>query len=128
MEVVIDDKLPTRNGNLVFLKAGDSNEFWSPLLEKAYAKLYGSYQALDGGLSIEAAVDFTGGVPEVLNLSNQSRKDAEIFNEMLEAYEARAFLSCSLSVSSKVLRCVCISRIYFVTHSVSQSQRWNIKS
>ena len=100
MEVVIDDKLPTRNGHLVFLKAGDSNEFWSPLLEKAYAKLYGSYQALDGGLSIEAAVDFTGGIPEVLNLADKSRKEAEIFNEMLEAYEAGGFLSCSLSVGS----------------------------
>ena len=102
VEVVIDDRLPTRNGNLVFLKAGDSNEFWSPLLEKAYAKLYGSYQALDGGLSIEAAVDFTGGIPEVLNLAARSRKETEIpelFDEMLEAYKARGFLSCSLSVS-----------------------------
>ena len=97
---MIDDKLPTRNGQLVYLKAGDSNEFWSPLLEKAYAKLYGSYQALDGGLTIEAAVDFTGGIPEVINLADKNRKPEDIFNEMLEAYVANGFLSCSLSVSS----------------------------
>ena len=105
MELVIDDKLPTRNGHLVYLKARDSNEFWSPLLEKAYAKLYGSYQALDGGLSIEAAVDLTGGIPEVINLAEKNRKAEEIFNEMLEAYEANGFLSCSLSVSSSNMYC-----------------------
>ena len=29
---------------------------------------------------------------------------------------------------NRLFRCVCISRIYSVTHSVSQSQRWKIKS
>ena len=104
MEVVIDDKLPTRNGRLIYLKAQDSNEFWSPLLEKAYAKLYGSYQALDGGLTIEAAVDFTGGIPEVINLANKTSTAADMFNTMLDAYNANAFLSCSLSVSTSLDR------------------------
>ena len=60
-EVVIDDKLPTRNGRLLFLQAEEPNVFWIPLLEKAYAKFYGFYQALETGTAVEAAVDFTGG-------------------------------------------------------------------
>merc|ERR1719318_340494 len=99
VEVVVDDKLPTRNGNLIFLKSKDPNEFWSPLLEKAYAKLHGSYAALEGGLSINASVDFTGGIPEIIDLSNVGKEKEELFKNLGKASENKALMSCSLSNS-----------------------------
>ena len=103
---MIDDKLPTRNGNLLYLKADEPNEFWTPLLEKAYAKFYGSYQALNSGTAIEAAVDFTGGIPEYIDISDIGRDDLdgsdqrieEIFVNLDRAHARDAFLSCSMSV------------------------------
>jgi len=106
VEVCVDDRLPTRNGQLIYIKAKDKNEFWSPLLEKAYAKLYGSYKALEGGLTIEAAVDFTGGIPEMISLSTLTMQPETLFYTMVKAYQANAFMSCSLSNSSHQSRAV----------------------
>lgn len=48
--VLVDDRFPVDADNrLVMAECRTSNCFWVPILEKAYAKLYGSYEAIESG-------------------------------------------------------------------------------
>uniref|UniRef100_A0A3P9HKU2 Zgc:85932 n=1 Tax=Oryzias latipes TaxID=8090 RepID=A0A3P9HKU2_ORYLA len=82
-EVRIDDLLPTENDKLVYLSSPERREFWSSLLEKAYAKLKGGYRALDMGFPHEAMVDMTGGVTEVFSIASLPRNLLEFLDYLL---------------------------------------------
>lgn len=101
VDVVIDDKLPVSNGKLIFAKSTDDNEFWPALLEKAYAKLYGGYDQIDGGWSHEAFQDFSGGLIETYELNPSTPK--LIFNFIEKSIEKNVFFACAIMSHSKNL-------------------------
>ena len=92
IEVVVDDYLPTKNGRLFLNRSDDINEFWPALLEKAYAKIHGSYGALKGGKARDAFTDFSGGTLEIFEL--ESIPD-NLFEILFKADQKGAFMSCS---------------------------------
>ncbi|XP_067876292.1 calpain-9 [Heterodontus francisci] len=97
VDIIIDDRLPTFRNRLVLLHSASNDEFWSALLEKAYAKLYGSYESLKGGSTLEAMEDFTGGMGETFDL-----KDAppQLYNLIQKAVKRGSMLGCSIDISS----------------------------
>lgn len=62
--VAVDTLIPTLDGRSpTFAKNTDINEWWLAIIEKAYAKMHGTYEVLDAGQMDEALVDLTGGAP-----------------------------------------------------------------
>ncbi|KRT83111.1 Peptidase, partial [Oryctes borbonicus] len=105
VDVVIDDRLPYQKGKskLFSVRSRQKNEFWSALLEKAYAKLHGSYEALNDGFALDAMEDFTGGISEVIRFPADPTTLYEILRK---SYERGSLLTCSLRLKyTKGLQC-----------------------
>ncbi|XP_019743225.1 calpain-12 isoform X1 [Hippocampus comes] len=98
VEVVVDDRLPVREGRLLFSYSHTRNEYWSALVEKAYAKLMGSYGCLRGGNISEGMEDFTGGIAYSLPVSSHTPR---VFWRLLTAALARgSLLSCFIEAKN----------------------------
>ncbi len=70
VDVVVDDRLPVdENNELIYChNENDKNEFFGPLLEKAYAKLAACYEFLNAGDPEDAMTDLSGAVCETFDL------------------------------------------------------------
>ena len=94
--VRLDDYFPCYPGSgPVYAKTHEQQELWVPLVEKAMAKLCGTYDALRGGLPFEALIDLTGSPAEKYSFADEavqeSIKDGSFF-ERLKEWDTREYL------------------------------------
>ena len=72
-QIVVDDNFPYADNGPKFSKS-HGNELWVLLLEKAYAKMYGSYEKIEAGATGKAIRDLTGS-PYEHKVNNKTPED-----------------------------------------------------
>lgn len=82
--VLVDTLIPTKNGKPIFSHPNNPNEdpWWFMIVEKSFAKLYGSYHALCGGKSHSIFFRLIGGWPFAF-FFNEDETQAIIENDKL---------------------------------------------
>jgi len=99
--VMVDDFFPTDSHGGLAYACGRSKQMWVPLLEKAYAKLHGSYSAIVAGQMYEALADLTGAPCETLSLEDITA-DLDMTWAQLRSFRESGFLmgaSCGRSAA-----------------------------
>ena len=82
-KITIDDFVPLGyNGKPKFQKLV-SREMWPLLLEKAFAKMRGSYQAIEGGLPLDAMQTITGYEGEHIFAPGNKQFDDTVYDRLL---------------------------------------------
>ncbi|XP_062288529.1 calpain-2 catalytic subunit-like [Scomber scombrus] len=96
VDVVIDDHLPTIDGQLLSVRSKGGNEFWAPLMEKAYAKVCGTYADMNAGLPSEACKDFCGGVHMTFELRqvHDYSHDEKLWLQLSRATGCKSMICC----------------------------------
>ena len=98
--VIVDDYLPVKqDGTPAFATCRDG-ELWVSLLEKAWAKLHGSYARMEGGLPSHAATHLAGVPAESYLHDDLESSEHEGFFEQLESADKRRFIMMAASRDS----------------------------
>eukprot|EP01062_Namystynia_karyoxenos_P021354 TRINITY_DN18127_c0_g1_i1.p1 TRINITY_DN18127_c0_g1~~TRINITY_DN18127_c0_g1_i1.p1 ORF type:complete len:1241 (+),score=215.05 TRINITY_DN18127_c0_g1_i1:97-3723(+) len=98
--VLVDDRFPVDDSErrLAFA-SGRGGELWVPLVEKAYAKLHGSYRAIAGGSAFDALTDLTGAPCETVSLRSRNADGVDTEGAWLRL--------CSYAMSGCIMAACC---------------------
>ena len=86
-DVIIDDV--TAKG---YVAEPSKNEYWVPLIEKAYAKFHGNYKTLVGGQCINGLYNLTGGLTLTLKPENSRGPNAYWSTDEANGFDLFEFL------------------------------------
>ncbi|PVF93387.1 cysteine proteinase [Serendipita vermifera] len=109
---------------LYFAKSLNENETWVPLIEKAFAKFYGNFAYINGGITGEAVEDLTGGTSTMFMLKDYLNK-TRLWEELAQKKSrdklyAVSFLQTSKEKETQGLRAK-------LTYSVLRAAEYNGK-
>mmetsp|Transcript_25556 Transcript_25556/g.22588 ORF Transcript_25556/g.22588 Transcript_25556/m.22588 type:complete len:148 (+) Transcript_25556:1478-1921(+) len=93
-EIVIDDLFPcSKSTRTPVFTRGHDNELWVLILEKAWAKIYGSYDKIEAGLTRECLHDLTG-APTKFYFTDRPKDWDKIWDDLLEGEKKDYAMTC----------------------------------
>ncbi|KAJ3444064.1 calpain [Anaeramoeba flamelloides] len=92
-KIIVDDYLPCgSNGRPIFARSKNNDELWVQIIEKAYAKMFGSYEAIEGGFVHLCLVNLTGGMGELFQMNKEENvqevNDGRLWQKLLQYQNA----------------------------------------
>uniref|UniRef100_A0A0N4ZRZ8 Calpain catalytic domain-containing protein n=1 Tax=Parastrongyloides trichosuri TaxID=131310 RepID=A0A0N4ZRZ8_PARTI len=96
--IIIDDFFPCFKGsNRQIFAVGRRNQLWVPLIEKAFAKAYGSYAMLSAGMSAEGFSALTGAPTQHITLKDEMYLECSdmLWVKIVSSKEAGFLIGCS---------------------------------
>ena len=102
--MTVDDRVPcSKCGKPLYARSLDPNETWVMILEKAYAKLHGCYEALTAGFIDYGLRDLTGAATMKWKWADKKIKakldNNTLWSELLALKEEGSLLGCSNAIS-----------------------------
>ncbi|XP_072301741.1 calpain-1 catalytic subunit-like [Eucyclogobius newberryi] len=96
VDVVIDDYLPVYQNQFFSVHSKQTNEFWVPLMEKAYAKVCGSYADMSIGSTSEGCADMSGGLSLNFPLqhAHNNEHDALLWTSLSHGSGCKSMMCC----------------------------------
>lgn len=77
------------------------NQLWVPFIEKAYAKMHGSYRAISGGHVAEAFLDLTGAPTAVYNFDHHDFNPKAFWKDLMTFRRKRLPMGCGTTSSQE---------------------------
>uniref|UniRef100_A0A914WD44 Calpain 15 n=1 Tax=Plectus sambesii TaxID=2011161 RepID=A0A914WD44_9BILA len=108
--ITVDDHFPCYQNHTMAFTVGRRNQLWVPLIEKALAKVFGSYATLRAGRSVEGLALLTGAPCEFVSLERDSETTNDetydhdmVWVKLLSAREATFLMGCSCGAGRRQL-------------------------
>jgi calpain-15 len=114
--VTVDDLIPCEAHNGPIFSKAHGSEIWVLILEKAYAKLNGSYFALKGGMAQESFEDLTGkpAFSYYFEKLAEKIKSGEFWREILQWKQANHCLLAATGAEAKESEGIVSSHYYTI--------------
>uniref|UniRef100_A0A7S2NM39 Calpain catalytic domain-containing protein n=1 Tax=Haptolina brevifila TaxID=156173 RepID=A0A7S2NM39_9EUKA len=102
--VLIDDRIPVgSDARPAFCRNPDPNIYWAIIIEKAYAKFAGSYEAMQGGTVVQGLEDLTGGIGYKFDLEKREKEwippkgsdPDRLWSEIMEKFATEHVIGCA---------------------------------